>query len=107
MIYILAVFLPPLALLLNGQIFSAILNVFLTLLLWRPGVRHAQFVLYQHLDDKRARLMASATHRPDWTKTLQPVKPAQSKQPKPVIEVIDQPDVGMNGTRFRKRCELN
>jgi len=32
MIYILAVFLPPLALLLNGQLFSAILNVILFLL---------------------------------------------------------------------------
>ena len=31
MIYLLAIFLPPLALLLNGQPFSAILNVFLIL----------------------------------------------------------------------------
>ena len=38
MIYILAVFLPPLALLLNGQIFSAILNVVLIALCLFFGV---------------------------------------------------------------------
>jgi len=51
--YLIAILLPPLAVLLCGKPIQAILNIFLTLLLWVPGVVHALFVVNSHLDDKR------------------------------------------------------
>jgi len=52
--YLLAILLPPLAVLSCGKPFQAILNFFLTLLFWIPGVVHALFVVNSHLADKRA-----------------------------------------------------
>lgn len=49
MIYVLAIFLPPLALLIRGKVGHAILNVFLCLFFWLPGVIHAIAVI---ADDK-------------------------------------------------------
>jgi uncharacterized membrane protein YqaE (UPF0057 family) len=43
--YILAVLLPPLAVLMCGKPFQFILNIFLTLLLWLPGTIHAILVV--------------------------------------------------------------
>lgn len=53
MLYLLALFVPPLAVLLCGKPFQAVLNFFLTLALWIPGVVHALFVVNSHLADKR------------------------------------------------------
>jgi uncharacterized membrane protein YqaE (UPF0057 family) len=51
--YLLAIILPPAAVLLCGKPFQAILNLVLTLCLWVPGVLHALFVVNSHLADKR------------------------------------------------------
>lgn len=52
--YLIAILLPPLAVFLCGKPFQAILNIFLTLAFWIPGMIHALFVVHSHLDDKRA-----------------------------------------------------
>lgn len=53
MLYLLAILLPPLAVLLCGKPVQALINVLLTLLGWIPGVVHALFVVSSHLADKR------------------------------------------------------
>lgn len=55
MLYFLAIILPPLAVLLTGRPFQAILNFFLTLLGWIPGVIHAVLVVNEHKADQRAK----------------------------------------------------
>ena len=53
MLYLVAVLLPPLAVLLAGKPFQAILNLILTLLFYVPGLIHALFVVHNHYADKR------------------------------------------------------
>jgi uncharacterized membrane protein YqaE (UPF0057 family) len=53
MLYLVAVVFPPLAVLLAGKPFQAILNVILTIALWVPGVIHALFVVHNHYEDQR------------------------------------------------------
>ena len=53
MLYLLAIFLPPVAVLLCGKPFQAILNFFLTLLFYFPGLIHALLVVNNHYADKR------------------------------------------------------
>ena len=56
MLYLLAILLPPVAVLLCGRPFLAILNFFLTLLLYFPGMIHALFVVNEHKANERARM---------------------------------------------------
>jgi uncharacterized membrane protein YqaE (UPF0057 family) len=51
--YLIAILLPPLAVFLCGKPIQGILNIFLTLLFWIPGVIHALFVVHSHLADLR------------------------------------------------------
>ncbi len=53
MLYLLALLLPPLAVLLCGKPFQALLNLVLTLLGWIPGAIHAILVVNSHENDKR------------------------------------------------------
>ena len=53
MLYLLAIFLPPIAVLLAGKPFQAILNLVLTLLFYVPGLIHALFVVHNHYADRR------------------------------------------------------
>ena len=53
MLYLLALLLPPLAVLLCGKPFQALLNLVLTLLGWLPGAIHAILVVNSHESDKR------------------------------------------------------
>ena len=55
MLYLLAIVLPPLAVLLTGRPFQAFLNLILTLMLWIPGVVHAILVVNEHKADQRAK----------------------------------------------------
>ncbi len=70
MIYILAVFLPPLGLLLNGQVFSAILNVAILIpcivfgllihpLLFVPSL-HAVIAIYMERNERHHREIVDA-----------------------------------------------
>ena len=52
MLYVVALFVPPLAVLMAGRPGSAVLNVLLTLLLYFPGLIHAVIVVKAHYDDK-------------------------------------------------------
>lgn len=70
MIYILAIFLPPLALFLNGQLFSAILNAvllvpclilgFLVPILWLVPSAHAVIAIYMKREDRKHREVVEA-----------------------------------------------
>lgn len=60
MMYVLAFFLPPLAVLLCGKPGSALLNLLLTLLLWIPGVIHAFSVVNDTKSDRRVKELARA-----------------------------------------------
>ncbi|WP_322906683.1 YqaE/Pmp3 family membrane protein [Paenibacillus campi] len=63
MLYILAIFLPPVAVLLCGKPGKAILNLILTLIVWLPGVIHAFIVISQTENDKRNRKMLEEAGR--------------------------------------------
>lgn len=54
MLYLIAIVLPPLAVLLCGKPLQAFLSLFLTALGWFPGVIHALFVVNNHYADQRA-----------------------------------------------------
>lgn len=54
MLYLLAIVLPPVAVLLVGKPVQAGLNLLLTLCLWVPGMIHALFVVNEKKADKRA-----------------------------------------------------
>jgi len=51
--YLLAVILPPVAVLICGKPIQALLNLVLTLLFWIPGLIHALFVVNGYYADKR------------------------------------------------------
>ncbi|MFM7037990.1 MAG: YqaE/Pmp3 family membrane protein [Planctomycetaceae bacterium] len=51
--YLLAIVLPPVAVLLCGRPFLALLNFLLTLCLWIPGMIHALFVVNSSLANQR------------------------------------------------------
>ena len=53
MLYLLAIVLPPVAVLLCGKPMQAVLNLVLTCFFWIPGAVHALFVVNSHLADKR------------------------------------------------------
>jgi|GraSoiStandDraft_43_1057313.scaffolds.fasta_scaffold1150874_2 uncharacterized membrane protein YqaE (UPF0057 family) len=62
-LYLLAVLLPPLAVLLAGKPFQALINIPLTIALWVPGMIHAIFVVHNHYADKRNERLIKAMER--------------------------------------------
>jgi len=56
--YLLAILLPPVAVLFCGKPIQALLNVLLTLLFWFPGAIHALLVVKERKDDKRMQKQA-------------------------------------------------
>ena len=54
MLYLLAILLPPIAVLFCGKPIQFILNIILTLCFYLPGAVHAILVVNSHLADKRA-----------------------------------------------------
>jgi uncharacterized membrane protein YqaE (UPF0057 family) len=63
MLYLIAVIIPPLAVLLCGKPFQALLSIPLTLLGWVPGVVHAVFVVQNHYADQRNKRLIRAVER--------------------------------------------
>lgn len=53
MMYLLAIFLPPVAVLFCGKPIQAIINFILTLIFWVPGVIHAILVVHDKKADRR------------------------------------------------------
>ena len=63
MLYLIAVVIPPLAVLLCGKPFQALLSIPLTVLGWVPGVIHALFVVNHHYAEQRnKRLIRAIEH---------------------------------------------
>lgn len=65
MLYLLAILLPPVAVLLTGKPFQALLNVILCVFLWVPGVIHAILVVNAHLADQRNKELIKALGKRD------------------------------------------
>ena len=65
MLYLVAVVLPPLAVLLAGKPFQAIISFILqlTLIGWAPATIHALFVVNNYYADRRANRMIQAISR--------------------------------------------
>ncbi|MCM2678028.1 YqaE/Pmp3 family membrane protein [Alkalicoccobacillus plakortidis] len=59
MLYLLAILLPPVAVLLVGKPFQAVLNFILTLCFWVPGAIHACLVVADKKADQRAKKYGS------------------------------------------------
>jgi uncharacterized membrane protein YqaE (UPF0057 family) len=51
--YLLVLLLPPVAVFVCAKPIQGILNIFLCILLWVPGIIHALFVVHSHLADQR------------------------------------------------------
>ncbi|WP_078380812.1 YqaE/Pmp3 family membrane protein [Sutcliffiella halmapala] len=58
MMYLLAILLPPVAVLFTGRPIQAFLNLILTLFFWIPGAVHAILVVNEHKADKRMKKQA-------------------------------------------------
>jgi uncharacterized membrane protein YqaE (UPF0057 family) len=58
MMYILCFIFPPLAVLLVGKPFQALINLVLTLFFWFPGTIHAILVVNEKKADKRSKRAA-------------------------------------------------
>jgi uncharacterized membrane protein YqaE (UPF0057 family) len=61
--YFLCFLCPPLAILTTGKIGALILNIFLTLFFWVPGIIHAVLVTSKYYDDKRHRQLMRQVRR--------------------------------------------
>jgi uncharacterized membrane protein YqaE (UPF0057 family) len=61
--YFLCFLFPPAAILTTGKIGALILNFFLTLFFWIPGVIHAILVTNKFYDDRRHRQLIAAARR--------------------------------------------
>jgi len=60
MLYLVALLLPPLAVLLCGRPLQAILSVVLTIAGWIPGQIHALFVVHNYYEDRRTERIIKA-----------------------------------------------
>lgn len=58
--YLLAILLPPIAVLICGKPIQALINLLLTLLFWIPGVIHALFVAHDYYADQRNKELVAA-----------------------------------------------
>lgn len=63
MMYLLAIFVPPLAVLLVGRPIQAVINLALCFLLYIPGLIHALMVVSEAKADKRNRQLIKAMKR--------------------------------------------
>ena len=58
--YLIAILLPPLAVFLEGKPFQAMLNLFLTLCMWIPGMIHALFIVSSAEGERRNQKLIQA-----------------------------------------------
>ena len=58
--YLIAILLPPVAVLLCGKPIQAVLNLILTCLFWIPGAVHACMVVSQHNAEKSTKRIEQA-----------------------------------------------
>jgi uncharacterized membrane protein YqaE (UPF0057 family) len=60
MLYLVAILVPPLAVLLCGKPFQALLNILLTVLVYFPGMIHAILVVNNYYADQRTKKIVRA-----------------------------------------------
>lgn len=60
MLYLLAILLPPIAVLFVGRPILALLNLFLCLFFYIPGIVHAIFLVHSAKSDKRQKELIEA-----------------------------------------------
>lgn len=60
--YLLAIVLPPVAVLMCGKPVQALLNCLLTLCIWVPGIIHALFVVSSYQADQRNKALIAAVN---------------------------------------------
>lgn len=58
MMYLLAILLPPVAVLIAGKPIQALINLVLCFIVWIPGVIHAILVVNEYKADKRMKKQA-------------------------------------------------
>lgn len=58
--YVLAVLLPPLAVLSCGKVGQSLLNLLLTIFLWVPGIIHAMLVVNGYYEERRTQRLIEA-----------------------------------------------
>jgi uncharacterized membrane protein YqaE (UPF0057 family) len=63
MLYLLAILLPPVAVLFCGKPIQALLNLALTLCAWVPGVVHAILVVNDYKQQQRTEQLVEALRR--------------------------------------------
>ena len=63
MMYLLAILLPPIAVLLVGRPILALLNLFLCCFFYVPGIVHALFMVHSKKNDKRHKEIMSAVNK--------------------------------------------
>ncbi len=61
MLYILAILVPPVAVLLCGKPIQALVNLILTLCFYIPGAVHACLVVHERYNDRRAERIIAAS----------------------------------------------
>ena len=94
---------PPLAVLLMGRPFSAMLNLFLTaFLFWIPGIKHALVVYADWRINGQFNRVVDAVNNPAYIK--------EGRGPQNVTHHhyhgnTDDPRVGANGTVFRRKSQ--
>jgi len=93
---------PPLAVLLMGRPFSSVLNMFLTMFFWFPGIGHALVCYADYKGTKSVKQLTRAINNPEYTKQPRASSPRAQRAVKEVV-VYDNPHVGKNGTYFRTK----
>lgn len=94
---------PPLAVLLMGRPFSAVMNCFFTMFLWVPGVGHALVCYADYKGGKHVKTITRAINNPEYVRKSRASSPRIKKEVVSVAPVYDSPHVGKNGTRFRAK----
>lgn len=86
---------PPLACILMGRPFSAMLASVLCLFFWIPGVNYALVTYVDYKGGKHVGTLAGAIRGQGQSKRTR----AKAAEP----ELINNPRVGMGGTRFKRK----
>lgn len=104
MILLLCYICPPLAVLLMGKPFHAVLNVFLTgLLFWLPGIKHALVCYAEYKAEQQFGRVVDAINHPAYVKAGGGRSTVVHNHYHSSGPGHSSPNVGVNGTVFRRK----
>jgi len=103
MILFLCYIFPPLAVLLMGRPFSAMVNCFFTIPFWKPGVNHALVHYADYKGTRSVRQLKQSIDQPAWAREYTSAPTGRRKKAEVETSFFDDPQVGKNGTRFRTK----